>query len=86
MQNDFNVKRIGLFGSYIQNRANENSDIDLIIEFSEPIGLNFIQLCDYLEKLFNKHVNILTSEGLKNIRIKSVADNILNSIEYVQVA
>lgn len=86
LKKEFNVIRIGLFGSYVQNKANENSDIDLIIEFNQPIGLKFIQLCDYLEKLFNKKVDIITPEGLMNIRIKSLKDNILNSIEYVQSA
>ena len=52
LQNEYKVKQIGLFGSYVQNKANEDSDIDLIIEFYEPIGLKFIQLCDYLENLF----------------------------------
>jgi len=86
LRNDFKVKQIGLFGSYAQNQANEDSDIDLIIEFYEPIGLKFIQLCDYLENLFKKRVDVLTPEGLKSIRVKKVVDNILNSIEYVQAA
>lgn len=86
LRNDFNVKQIGLFGSYVQNQANENSDIDLVIEFDEPIGMKFIQLCDYLENLFNKKVDVLTLEGLKSIRVKSVLNNILNTIEYVPAA
>jgi predicted nucleotidyltransferase len=86
LREEYHVHRVGLFGSYVQNSANENSDIDLIIEFGEPIGLQFIQLCDYMEKLFDKKVDILTPEGLKNIRIKSVVENILNTIEYVDAA
>lgn len=86
LKSDYKVKQIGLFGSYAQNQANENSDIDLIIEFYEPIGLKFVQLCDYLENLFHKRVDVLTPEGLKSIRVKKVVDNILNSIEYVQAA
>lgn len=86
LKSDFSVQRIGLFGSYSLNQANEESDIDLIIEFSQPIGLKFITLCDYLEKLFNKKVDVLTPEGLKSIRVKSVVDNILKSIEYVEAA
>jgi hypothetical protein len=86
LRNEFKVKQIGLFGSYSQNLADEQSDIDLIIEFSEPIGLKFIQLCDYLENLFHKKVDILTPDGLKSIRVKSVVDNILKTVEYVQAA
>jgi predicted nucleotidyltransferase len=83
---EYKVKRIGLFGSYAHNSANEQSDIDLIIEFYEPIGLKFIDLCDHLENLFNKKVDVLTPAGLKSIRIQSIKDNILNSIVYVDAA
>lgn len=86
LRSEYKVNKIGLFGSYSKSQANEHSDIDLIIEFSEPIGLKFINLCDYLENLFNKKVDILTPEGLKSIRLKSIKDNILSTVEYVQAA
>jgi predicted nucleotidyltransferase len=86
LKQDFKVRRIGLFGSYSQNLANDDSDIDLVIEFSEPIGLKFIQLCDYLEHLFNKNVDILMPAGLESIKSKSIIDNILKTIQYVDAA
>lgn len=86
LQRTFNIKRIGLFGSYVTGDATEESDIDIVIEFTKPIGLEFMTLCEYLEKLFNKKVDVLTPEGIKSIRVKSVADNILNTIEYVRAA
>jgi predicted nucleotidyltransferase len=86
LKEEFGIKRIGLFGSYSQNTANELSDIDLIIEFENPIGLKFINLCDTLETLFNKKVDILTPEGIKNIRVQSLKENILKTIEYIYAA
>jgi len=82
----YGVKRIGLFGSFVHGVANENSDIDLIIEFEHPIGMKFIELCDFLEELFNRKVDVLTAEGLENIRVKQVYDSILKSISYVPAA
>ena len=86
LHNDFYISRIGLFGSYLSNTANVDSDIDFVVEFYKPIGIDFIKLYDFLEGIFNKKIDIITLEGLKNIRIDSVRNNILNSIEYVQVA
>ncbi len=83
---EFNLKKIGLFGSYVQNSATDDSDIDFVVEFSEPVGLKFITFCDYLENLFHKKVDVLTFEGLKNIRIKSIMENILETVEYVNAA
>jgi len=82
----YHVKRIGLFGSFVEDKADEKSDIDLIIEFEKPIGLKFIELCDYLESIFNRRVDVLTPDGLENIRIKEISDNILKNVMYVPAA
>ncbi len=79
----FGVKRIGLFGSVAKMSETEDSDIDLIVELDRPIGLRFISLVDYLEKLFGRKVDIVTKEGLKNIRVKKVSIDIEKDIIYV---
>ncbi|MFX1299190.1 MAG: nucleotidyltransferase family protein, partial [Promethearchaeota archaeon] len=58
------------------------SDIDVVVEFEKPIGLAFMDLAEYLEDLFNKKVDILTSAGIKSIRIEKVAEDIKRSIVY----
>ena len=82
LKNRFNVKRIGVFGSYAEESQVLESDIDIIVEFEKPIGLSFMDLIEYLENLFRKKVDILTSAGLKSIRIKKVAEDIERSIVY----
>lgn len=82
LKNKFNVKRIGVFGSYAGDTQLPESDIDLIVEFEKPIGLLFMDLIESLENLFEKKVDILTSAGLKSIRIKKVAEDIERSIVY----
>ena len=82
LKNRFNVKRIGVFGSYAEETHVPESDIDIIVEFKKPIGLSFMDLIEYLENLFRKKVDILTSAGLKSIRIKKVAEDIERSIVY----
>lgn len=81
--NQFKVKRIGLFGSYAAGRQTQKSDIDFIVEFSEPTFDNFMGLVTFLEKLFKKKVDVLTPEGVESIRIKSVAENIQRNTVYV---
>jgi predicted nucleotidyltransferase len=79
----YGVKRIGLFGSYARGMQDRRSDIDIVIEFYRPIGLKFMELSDYLEKLFRRKVDILTPDGIKGIRIKKVAKEIKRSLVYV---
>ncbi len=83
LASEFGVKRIGLFGSVARQSEHADSDIDLIVEFSKPIGLRFIFFVEYIEKLLGKRVDVLTEEGIKNIRVKNVASSIKKDIIYV---
>ncbi|MBZ4686564.1 MAG: uncharacterized protein PWQ96_1221 [Clostridia bacterium] len=78
LQQCFNVKRIGFFGSYARGENKPDSDIDILIEFFEPIGWEFVELKDYLEKLFGKNVDLVTENALK----PQLKKRILNEVIY----
>jgi len=79
----YGVKRIALFGSFAKGEQRADSDIDILVEFKRPIGLKFMDFAEYIEKLMNRKVDILTPEGINGIRIKSVAENIERGLIYV---
>ncbi|MCP4456477.1 MAG: nucleotidyltransferase [Cytophagales bacterium] len=60
------VLKAYVFGSYSRNEADENSDIDIMIELDprKPIGLEFVQYILDLEKLFAKKIDLVTYKGL----------------------
>jgi len=80
---EYGVEKIGVFGSYGKGTAHQDSDIDLMIEFSKPIGFRFFELADFLEKLLGKSVDILTPAGIEGIRIPQVAAEIQDTVIYV---
>lgn len=71
LQEKYNVKEIGIFGSYVREDHTSSSDIDILVEFSEPIGWEFIDLKDELEDLLNRPVDLVTKAALKP-RIKQI--------------
>lgn len=87
----YGVRRIGLFGSYIRGEQKRDSDIDLVVEFDrELFGKDFKGLFDafmgvssYIERLFDRKVDILTPDSIRTIRIKEVAEEIERSVVYV---
>ncbi len=83
LSKEYGVKRIGLFGSFSRETNTQYSDIDLVIEFSQPIGFQFIDLADYLEAILGVSVDILTPAGIEGIRIPHIAKEIRESIVYV---
>ncbi|RMD98154.1 MAG: nucleotidyltransferase [Bacteroidetes bacterium] len=80
---EFGIKRIGLFGSYAKGSAEATSDVDLVVEFHQPIGLKFVELAEFLEALLGKKVDLLTPDGIRGIRIPSIANDIVKNIVYV---
>lgn len=80
---EFGVRKIGLFGSYVKGKPDETSDIDIVVEFAHPIGFRFFDFVDYLESVLGQRVDVLTTAGIENIRIKRVAQDITESLVYV---
>lgn len=76
---DYSVTKIGLFGSFADETFTEESDIDLLVEFERPIGWKFFTLEIYLEKIFNRKIDIVTKNSLK----EQLRENILKRVNYV---
>lgn len=74
----FKVKRIGIFGSYIRGEDVESSDVDILVEFYEPIGWEFVDLKEFLEKILGTDVDLVTAKALK----PQLSDTILKEVLY----
>jgi len=48
---EYKIKSIGIFGSYARGEQNDKSDIDIVVEFSSPVGIEFVHLKEYLSEL-----------------------------------
>jgi len=70
------VKKAYLFGSYSRNEADENSDIDILVELDHtyPIGIKFFTYKDELEYILKKRVDLVSYEGLSKY-IKPLVDS-----------
>ena len=80
LREKFNVKSIGIFGSYVRNEQKESSDVDILIEFSKPIGfIKFMELEEYLNKKLGVKVDLVTSDALKPI----IKPQIMREVVYV---
>lgn len=60
------IQRASLFGSFADGTAKPDSDIDLLVELSKPIGLlEFIHIKHELEDLFGRKVDLLEFKAVK---------------------
>lgn len=83
LTDEYGISGIGIFGSVAKGTMTEDSDLDIVVEFRRPIGFKFIRLVEYLESLFGKRVDVITKNGIENIRVKEVARNIERNLIYV---
>lgn len=69
------VLRAYLFGSHARNQANEESDIDLLVEldYSQIIGWHFVQMKLDLEKLLQQPVDLVSANGISKY-IRPIVD------------
>ena len=69
------VLKAYLFGSYVRGVADNESDIDILVDldYSQKIGLQFIQMKLDLEKLLNNEVDLVSSNGMSKY-IKPLVD------------
>jgi len=70
------VLKAYLFGSFARNEADSESDIDILVDldYSQKIGLQFIQMKIDLELLLNNKVDLVSSNGLSPY-IKPIIEN-----------
>ncbi|MCK9423537.1 MAG: nucleotidyltransferase domain-containing protein [Bacteroidales bacterium] len=61
----YHLKSIGIFGSFTREDFKDDSDIDILIDYEQPIGIEFIDLAEELEKILNLKVDLVSKNGVK---------------------
>lgn len=66
LQDQFKVREIGVFGSYVRGEQKKKSDLDILVDFYEPISLlKFISLENHLSKYLGVKVDLVMKDALK---------------------
>jgi uncharacterized protein len=76
----YHVSSIGIFGSYSKKNQTEQSDLDLVVEFNQPIGMMaFVHLKNMISDRLNIKVDLVTPEGLHPL----IRDQVMHEVVYV---
>lgn len=79
LSKNYNVKEIGIFGSYVRGEQKKKSDLDILVEFVDvPSLFKFIKLENCLEGLLKVKVDLVMKSALKPI----IGKYILNEVVY----
>jgi predicted nucleotidyltransferase len=73
------VKTLGVFGSYVRREQKKGSDLDILVEFHEPIGLfEFMELEQFLEKNMGVKIDLVSKKALKPRIGKHILEEVIN--------
>jgi len=81
--NKFGINKLGIFGSFVRDEVNQNSDIDILVTFKpeQKTFNNYMNLAFFLEDLLGRKIDLITEESLSCI----FGDKILKEVEYVEI-
>lgn len=71
------ISSIGLFGSVVRDDFTVDSDIDIIVDFNDKIGIEFITLADELERELNHKVDLVSRGGIKQKYLNVIEPEII---------
>ena len=76
----YHISELGIFGDYVKGEVKENSQVNILIDYTEPPSLlDLVDLEDYLSNLLKIKADVISKNGLKGKR----KERILSEVIYV---
>jgi hypothetical protein len=74
---DYPIQSIAIFGSFSRKDNIKDSDLDIIVEFHDKIGIRFIDLAEEIEKIVGLRVDLVSKNGIKEKYLKSISSDLI---------
>jgi len=74
----YHVRSIGLFGSVVRDDFSPtSSDIDVIVDFTQPIGIEFVDIAHLLEQELDRKIDLVSRNGIKDKYFTEIQNDIM---------
>jgi uncharacterized protein len=74
---DYPIESMAIFGSYSRKEQNEQSDLDILVEFNDKIGIRFIDLAEDIEEIVGSKVDLVSKNGIKEKYLQSIITDLI---------
>ena len=75
---DYPIKSMAIFGSFSRREQTDSSDLDILVEFSDKIGIRFIDLAEDLENIIGFKVDLVSKKGIKQKYLNSIDSDLID--------
>jgi predicted nucleotidyltransferase len=73
----YHIKTLGLFGSIVRNDLTANSNIEILVDFSKPIGMEIMDLENELETILSRKIDLISKGGIKSQYFREIQAEIV---------
>ena len=77
MFQEYPIKSMAIFGSYSREENTEDSDLDILVEFNDRIGIRFVDLADEIEEIVGLKVDLVSRNGIKDRYLKAIDPDLI---------
>jgi hypothetical protein len=77
LQERFFVNSIGLFGSVVRENFTPSSDVDIIVDFTKAVGIEFIDVGNFIEAQLDKKIDLVSRNGVKKRYFEQIEPEIV---------
>jgi len=71
------LRSLAIFGSFSREEQNDISDLDIIVEFNDKIGIRFTDLADELEEITGIKTDLVSRKGVKEKYLKVINKDLI---------
>ena len=71
------IKSMAIFGSYARQENTDESDLDVLVEFNDRIGIRFIDLAEEIEDIVGLKVDLVSRNGIKDGYLKAIYPDLI---------
>lgn len=77
LQEKYFLTKLAIFGSASRGEDTEQSDVNILVEFSAPVGMEFIHLAYELEALLHRKVDLVSRNGIKEKYFQAIKSDLV---------
>ena len=74
----FGVSELALFGSYSRNEQTSKSDIDVLVDFTKKLGIEYFDLVYLIQAAFpESEVQVVSKGGIRPIYFEAIKNDLI---------
>ena len=77
LEKKYPISSIGFFGSVLRRDFSPTSDVDILVDFKETVGIEFIDLANELEEQLHRKVDLVSRKGIKEKYYRAIEHEIV---------